>query len=116
MQGSNLGKSRMFKKLCGKDSLFSVILVMTMWDHFGSNAGSEQTLEQREEEFKVRHDFWGAMIASGSPVMCHMGNRDSAMRIIHAMAQQSIPTAADIPGSMVNKEGGELVEQVLAWS
>jgi predicted GTPase len=54
MQGAAMRNLFMFKKLCGRNALKNVILATTMWDYDQPPKG-----EEREEELKSTHEFWG---------------------------------------------------------
>jgi hypothetical protein len=67
----------MFKKLCGEECFKRVSLATTMWDLVDEAVG-----EAREKELTRTEHFWGQMIARGSRVDRHYGDRDSAMDIL----------------------------------
>lgn len=67
----------MFKKLCGEECFKRVVLATTMWDLVDEAVG-----EAREKELTRTEHFWGQMIAGGSRVERHYGDRDSAMDIL----------------------------------
>ncbi|OXV09206.1 hypothetical protein Egran_03027 [Elaphomyces granulatus] len=77
MQGSALKNLRMFKQLCGKDNLGSVILATTHWINVSESVGQARTNELMETR-----DFWGGMIEIGSKVVKHDGSKESARLIV----------------------------------
>ncbi|KAL7948667.1 P-loop containing nucleoside triphosphate hydrolase protein [Trichoderma barbatum] len=59
--GAAMKNLRMFKRLCGKDSLPSVVLATTMW-----NKANLFLDEKREKELLERPDFWADLVNQGS--------------------------------------------------
>jgi uncharacterized membrane protein len=102
--GSTLKNLRMFHKLCGNESLPSVVLATTMWKNVDENDG-----ERRQEELKSTPNFWGEMVANGSRVFRHEDNRASAMNIITYILDQRKRTILHIQREMVD-EGKRLDE------
>jgi hypothetical protein len=78
MQSSAHRNLRMFEKLCGADSIHSVILVTTDWGFYGD----QEAAMQHEQELQTRDEYWGLMIKRGSFVIRHAGDNDSAMRVL----------------------------------
>jgi hypothetical protein len=78
MQSSAHRNIRMFEKLCGHDSVHSVILVTTNWDFLGD----QETALLHEQELQTRDEYWGLMIKHGSFAIRHAGDNDSAMRVL----------------------------------
>jgi len=98
---------RMFKKLCGDDSLGSVILVTSWWNEIDPALGAK-----REKELVDTRDFWGVMVAKGSKVFRHNGTRDSARAIVDYLLRQNKPVVLDIQDQMINK--GKTLDQTTA--
>jgi hypothetical protein len=94
----------MFQKLCGADSLPSVVFATTMWDNVKESVG-----EQREDELKTRPDFWGDMASHGSRVFRHEDSRASAMNIVTYILDQRRTAVLQIQRQMVD-EGKSLDE------
>lgn len=70
---------RMFEKLCGTNSVHSVILVTTNWDYF---LGDQERALLYEQELCTHDEYWGSMCKRGSSVVRHVGDHDSAMRVL----------------------------------
>jgi hypothetical protein len=70
---------RMFEKLCGANSIHSVILVTTNWEYF---LGDDQRALLHEQELRAHDEYWGLMIQRGSSMIRHGANYDSAMRVL----------------------------------
>ncbi|KAF7506567.1 hypothetical protein GJ744_011604 [Endocarpon pusillum] len=75
---------RMFKRLCGTESLASVVLATTFWD----NGPDFPKYLQRENELKTKDDFWRGMIQNQSKVFRQDSGRISATRIIEYLVQR----------------------------
>jgi len=69
---------QMFQRLCGEGFHTRVLLVTTMWEKLLNQAVGER----RKENLK-RH--WSEMIAKGSAVVCHCGDKESAWGVIKAL-------------------------------
>jgi hypothetical protein len=82
MSGSSIKNLRMFRKLCGVESMGNVSLVTTMWDKVSRIEG-----ETRERDLMIgENGFWAAMIASGCLVRRHDGSVGSAQHLIMDLA------------------------------
>jgi hypothetical protein len=79
MQSSAHRNLRMFEKLCGANSVNSVILVTTNWEYF---LGDQERALLHEQELCTHDEYWGSMIKRGSSVIRHAGDYDSAMRVL----------------------------------
>ena len=56
LQGSEMRRTRLFKKLLGEDAYKRVVIATTMWSDI-----PEAEARFRQEERKSRHDVWGDM-------------------------------------------------------
>ena len=104
MGGSAHKNLRMFKQLCGEESLSSVILATNMWSKV-----SEEVGKRREEELKKNKDMWADMISQGSVVLRHDDTQESAMKIIDFILNQGRTTVLSLQRQM-NEEGMDLEE------
>ncbi|KAF7509027.1 hypothetical protein GJ744_008422 [Endocarpon pusillum] len=75
---------RVFKRLCGTESLARVVLATTFWD----NKADFQRYLQREHELKTKDDFWRDMIQNQSKVFRQDSGIISATRIIEYLVQR----------------------------
>lgn len=75
LDGQALKNLRMFKQLCGQNSLNSVILATTQWSSADGVRISERVGRGRGMELIDTEDFWGGMIEKGSEVMRDDGAR-----------------------------------------
>ncbi|KAG9602826.1 hypothetical protein KCU86_g1472, partial [Aureobasidium melanogenum] len=103
MTGSAYKNLRMFRKLCGDESLQTVVLGTTMWSHADNHA------EERLQELQNTAEFWGDMMAKGSRVFRHDDSRASAMKVISYILDQRKTTVLQIQRQMVD-EGKSLIE------
>ncbi|KAH0202371.1 hypothetical protein KCU99_g4611, partial [Aureobasidium melanogenum] len=103
MTGSAYKNLRMFRKLCGDESLQTVVLGTTMWSHADDHA------EERLQELQNTAAFWGDMMAKGSRVFRHDDSRASAMKVISYILDQRKTTVLQIQRQMVD-EGKSLIE------
>ncbi|KAE9365819.1 P-loop containing nucleoside triphosphate hydrolase protein [Stipitochalara longipes BDJ] len=82
MSGSSIKNLRMFRKLCGAESMHNVSLVTTMWDRVTRIEG-----ETRERDLiNGENGFWKTMIGSGCLVRRHDGSVDSARGLVAELA------------------------------
>ncbi|KAK5659406.1 hypothetical protein OQA88_607 [Cercophora sp. LCS_1] len=83
VSGTAAQNIELFKEICGKKGLASVILATTMWDIAPPSVG-----ETREKELVTEHSFWGKLIEHGCGVMRQNNKRASAENIIRAVLSQ----------------------------
>jgi hypothetical protein len=82
MSGSSIKNLRMFRKLCGAESMHNVSFVTTMWDKVTRVEG-----ETREKDLMDGEDgFWRVMIKSGCLVRRHSGSVESARGLVAELA------------------------------
>ncbi|KAF6824236.1 hypothetical protein CMUS01_10337 [Colletotrichum musicola] len=101
MTGSGMRNLAIFRKLCGPDALEHVVLATTMWESVDAQIGN-----RREGELRARSEYWGDMIASGSMILRHGNNRESAMRLIDHFVDkpaEAATTVLDLQKEMVDK-------------
>jgi hypothetical protein len=77
MTGTSHTNLRMLKKLCGDESLPSVVLATTMWSKVPGSEG-----RQREEQLQTEEEYWHDMIRHGSVVFRHDNTQESAIKIV----------------------------------
>jgi len=75
---------RMFRKLCGEDSLRSVVIATTMWDQAEMSIG-----EDREQELASKDTFFKPALEKGARLARHNNTLESAQAIIRYIIQQS---------------------------
>ncbi|KAH7177048.1 P-loop containing nucleoside triphosphate hydrolase protein, partial [Dactylonectria macrodidyma] len=98
---------RLFERLCGDESLKTVVLGTTMW-----NKEQEDIFTRRQEELKSNPDFWGKMVSRGSTVVRHDNTRESAMSIVTYILDQGKSTVLQIQREM--EQGGMKLDQTSA--
>jgi hypothetical protein len=95
MGGSAMKNLRMFKKLCGDDSLGSVVLATTFWGM------AKPDIEQsREAQLRTRPDFWGHFIQKGSKVFRQDQGKETATKIIDYLVSRRKPVVLEIQREM----------------
>jgi hypothetical protein len=99
--GAGSKNLRMFKKLCGQNSLASVVLATTMWGEVNQAAG-ERRETQLKTSTKPKPDFWKSMIDQGSKVLRQDREKESATEIINYLIEKKRPVTLDIVDEMVN--------------
>lgn len=110
---------RLFRNLCGDDSLSKIIISTTMWDSIQESLGDE-----REKELVSKEVFFKTAVEKGCRVMRHYNTIDSAQAIVRSILQQGTPTVTlqiqeelgrglDISETRAGKElGQEICEQM----
>ncbi|KAF2796478.1 hypothetical protein K505DRAFT_406338 [Melanomma pulvis-pyrius CBS 109.77] len=98
--GSGVRNIKMFKKLCGDDTLASVVLATTMWD-YNTN---EEVGNEREAQLHREPLLWKPMIEQGSKVYRQNNGRKSAMLIIQYLIDTKRPVTLDIQREMVDQK------------
>jgi hypothetical protein len=84
LSGSAYKNLRTFRKLCGRDSMSSVILATTMWDGVSHADG-----DRRERELREPTEFWDDMIREGSSVYRHTNDHNSAINVISHLTDRN---------------------------
>lgn len=95
MGGSAMKNLRMFKKLCGDDSLGSVVLATTFW-----GMAMPEIEQSREAQLTTRSDFWGHFIQKGSKVFRQDQRKESATKIIDYLVSRCKPVVLEIQREM----------------
>jgi hypothetical protein len=114
--GAAMKNLRMFKKLCGEESLGGVVLATTFWSNV-----DEETGLMREEQLKTKQDFWGGLIERGSTVFRQDKGRVSGEHIINHLVERRRKVVLEIQHEMVDRNktldqtaaGGEVQAELL---
>ena len=93
----------MFRELCGRDGLSSVVLATTMWDAIPHDKAVE-----REAELKTNPEFWAGLVEHGCSVQRQDDGAASATRILEHVLAQRRPVTLQIQEEIA--EGMELHE------
>lgn len=107
MGGAAMKNLRMFKALCGDDSLGSVVLATTWWANVTPEVG-----RQREEQLCSTPAMWKNMIEKGSRIWRLDRDEESALEIIHYLIEKKRPVTLDIQIDMV--ENGKTLSETPA--
>ena len=75
--GTSQRNLRMFRKLCGTDSLKNVVIVTTMWDKVTPEEGL-----QREQELMASDYLFKRLLNGGAIMMRHYRTPESANKVI----------------------------------
>ena len=89
---------RMFRKLCGPDSLKNVVVVTTMWDNVTPEEGS-----RREQELISSNDLFKPLLDGGATIMHHERTAESAAKVIDYLLGKS-PTTTQIVGELLQEK------------
>ena len=103
VSGSSMKNIRMFRKLCGADSMSNILLVTTMWENVDLAEGN-----QRERELRSEGTFWSAMIAHGARVERYDNEQSTAFRLIRSLLGNT-PIALNIQKQLVD-DGKTLID------
>ncbi|KDR68534.1 hypothetical protein GALMADRAFT_1034423 [Galerina marginata CBS 339.88] len=82
---------RLFRSLCGEDSLRSVVIATTMWDQI-----EEITGEDREKELVTKDVFFKPAVDKGARMVRHFNTFESAQNIVRSIIQQSSPSSVTL--------------------
>ncbi|KAL4063994.1 P-loop containing nucleoside triphosphate hydrolase protein [Scleroderma yunnanense] len=85
--GTSKRNLRMFRKLCGDDSLKNVVIVTTMWDKVTEAEGI-----RREQELKSSSDLFKPLVDEGAVMMRHDRTPQSAAHVIKYLLGKSATT------------------------
>lgn len=76
--GTEMMRTRLFKKILGEEAYSRVVIATTMWD----NLLNTETAAQHCNERIKRNKVWGDMVRGGAIVARHDNNKDSALDLI----------------------------------
>jgi hypothetical protein len=97
--GAAMRNLRMFKALCGDNSLASVVLATTRWRNVDPDEGL-----LREQQLCASPKMWKRMIDFGSKVMRQDQNENSASEILQYLIQRKKPITLDIQVELVDNK------------
>lgn len=80
MGGTSRRNFRLFRELCGKESLRNVLIVTTMWSGVDPNIG-----ETREQELAMSDDLFKPVLDEGGQLVRHDGREESAQGILRCL-------------------------------
>ncbi|CAE6418455.1 unnamed protein product [Rhizoctonia solani] len=95
--GASFRHMKMFKEVCGTDSLKNVVYVMNMW----SDPPTEDEV-LREDELRHSDEFFGAPISEGAQMARHNNTQESAHNIIRQLLPRP-PTVPKISKQLVDE-------------
>ncbi|KAI6095453.1 P-loop containing nucleoside triphosphate hydrolase protein [Pisolithus sp. B1] len=81
MAGTPLKNLRVFEKLCGKDAMYKVTLVTTMWDEVDPEVGKERLKE-------LKKNYWQGMVSRGSTTFECEDPEGSPMKLLRQITEQ----------------------------
>jgi hypothetical protein len=88
---------RTFKKMCGYQTLSSIVLATTMW-----SSATPQEGAIREAELRDTAEFWGDMLREGSTMYRHTDGAHSAMNIISHLINKRTTAILGLQKEMVD--------------
>lgn len=100
LQGSEMRRTRLFKKLLGEDAYQRVVIGTTMWNQL-----SESEAKARQEQRMSRADVWGDMVSRGATVIRHDDNAQSAANIMRRLARFTTPVELQIQRELLQTGG-----------
>ncbi|KAK5996393.1 hypothetical protein PT974_01727 [Cladobotryum mycophilum] len=103
LQGSEVKRTRLFKKILGENAYKRVVIATTMW----SQVQDTTIGESRQTERERRDDVWGDMVSQGSQVVRHENTTESALDIIRKLINHSTSVTLQIQEELQGN-GGKL--------
>ncbi|KAH7084617.1 P-loop containing nucleoside triphosphate hydrolase protein [Paraphoma chrysanthemicola] len=97
--GSGVRNIKIFQRLCGDESLASVVLATTFWDMTLEKVGNDH-----EAELKKQPALWKHMVDHGSVVIRQDDGKASALKIIQYLIDRKKPVTLDIQREMVDEQ------------
>ncbi|KAL0056583.1 hypothetical protein AAF712_016812, partial [Marasmius tenuissimus] len=89
---------RVFRELCGEDTLKNVAIVTNRWEEVPPAKGAA-----REEELRTRDLFFKVAIDKGAQLVRHQNTSESAATILRDMVTNNAPLPLLIQEEMVDK-------------
>ncbi|KAF4437282.1 P-loop containing nucleoside triphosphate hydrolase, partial [Fusarium acutatum] len=101
LQGNEMKRTRLFKRILGEDAYSRVIIATTMWSMLRDDKhGNQQTQERKQ-----RDDVWGDMEARGAQIVRHDDNQNSALNIIRKVFDFPSPKPLQIQTELAHTNG-----------
>ncbi|KAL3584904.1 hypothetical protein FPOAC2_14685 [Fusarium poae] len=101
VQGNEMKRTRLFKRILGEGAYSRVIIATTMWSMLRNDShGNQQTQERKE-----RDDVWGDMKARGAQIVRHDDNKKSALSIIRMVFDFPNPKPLQIQTELAHTNG-----------
>ncbi|KIL67656.1 hypothetical protein M378DRAFT_159485 [Amanita muscaria Koide BX008] len=97
MSGISTKNFRMFRELCGDNSLKNVVIVTNMWGEVAHQLG-----EAREAELASKDFFFKPVLAKGARMMRHNNTHQSAKEILQSV-MENVPEAMRIQEELVDE-------------
>jgi len=112
--GTSQRNLRMFRKLCGTDSLKNVVIVTTMWDKVTPEEGS-----RREQELMSSNNLFKPLLDGGATMMRYGRTAESATKVINHLLGKKATTTQIVREMMQETKtleetaaGGELRSEI----
>ncbi|KAI5456472.1 P-loop containing nucleoside triphosphate hydrolase protein, partial [Mariannaea sp. PMI_226] len=106
VSGSAMRSFNLLKKICGPEGAKFAVLVTTMWDDIPFGSPICNLARQREDELRMKENYWGSMKSEGSRMQRWNGTRESALSIVTSLLWLS-----DNEGPVVLRIQKELVDE-----
>ncbi|KAK1757084.1 P-loop containing nucleoside triphosphate hydrolase protein [Echria macrotheca] len=100
LQGSEMRRTRLFKKLLGENAYQRVVIATTMWNQL-----TETEATARQNQRMSRTDVWGDMVARGAAVVRHDDTAQSAASIVRRLASHTTPVELQIQQELLANGG-----------
>ncbi|KAF5984454.1 P-loop containing protein [Fusarium bulbicola] len=101
LQGNEMKRTRLFKRILGEDAYNRVIIATTMWGMLRDDTHGNQQIQERKD----RKDVWGDMEALGAQIVRHDDNQNSALNIIRKVFDFPNPEPLQIQTELVHTNG-----------
>lgn len=107
MGGISTRNLRMFRQLCGSDSLKNVVIVTTRWD----TADADEAIT-RENELMTNQNFFQPLVSKGARFLRHNASKESAYQIMKQLLDKD-PIPLQIQVELAN---GKALNETAAGS
>ena len=104
VEGASRRNLRVFRKLCGTDSLKNVVIVTTMWDEVTPEEGS-----RCEQELMSNNSLFKPLLDDGAIMVRHDRTAESASKVIAHILGKSVTTPLTVRGLVVERK---ILEQI----
>ncbi|PVF97984.1 hypothetical protein CPB86DRAFT_398298 [Serendipita vermifera] len=98
MGGIAVRNLRLFRSLCGDNSLKSVVIVTNMWGEVDPATG-----QTREAQLKTNDNFFKPVVDSGGRFMQHHNTKESALEIVRSLLPKQNQEVLTIQAEMVDR-------------
>jgi len=99
--GSEMRRTRLFKKICGPKCFGNIVIASTMWNELQDQSVGDKRQKERESSA----EFWGDMKQLGAKVDQHEDTKESAHRLIRILINNNKKIVLQMQDELAENDG-----------